>query len=157
MPTSTVAPTSTPPLARVEPAATRITNAKKEVPTGEISLLAPANDFALPNAQAEFQWEWNGVSGCEPLPAGYGFEISIWADTENAAPAGAMDAAGDQAGIRCDPKSGIRSFTVGDIRIAPGVRQSSTLRLRWRVAIVQLDPYRPVHISPSRVINLAEK
>lgn len=152
-PTSTLAPTAAPIPARPIPPAQAT---QKTGLTGEIALVSPANGVGLSGTQTEFQWKWSDGLHCEPLPKGYGFEISIWADVANVSPAGAMDAARDQAVITCDQKTGIRSFTMGDVKMAPGVRDHQNVSFRWHVAVVQIDPYMPIFTSASRIIHIAK-
>ena len=119
-----------------------------------ISLLEPADGLVLPPeiGPAEFKWMWG--KSCEPLPEGQGFEVRIWPERPGAGPMGAMDAAANQADVACEPKSGTRSYRVGQLRDAPGISAGGSGRFRWDVALVQLEPYTVLAVSGSRVFDL---
>lgn len=63
-----------------------------------------------------------------------------------------MDADIQKQEIRCDTASGIRSFTIGDIRSVPGIEGSNEGRFRWDVALVQLNPYQPIITTQFRTL-----
>jgi serine/threonine protein kinase len=138
MPTVTRAPTGTP---------TPVTSSagpRQATVSGSIELVAPDNNIQIAGDAVEFRWIWRDDKGCLPPPNGYAFEIRVWRDTDIAPPMGAMDARGEQGNIRCDPTSGIRSFTIGRIRTVPGTENAPSGRFRWDVALIKLDPYEPV-------------
>jgi len=137
-PTATRRPTTTPTPARAKP-----TPANVVVLDGFIELVAPADNIQVGEA-VEFQWKWRENKGCQPPPAGYAFEIRVWPDNNTSPPMGAMDAGAEKSQINCDPDSGVHSFVIGKIRDVPGAKGLSAGRLRWDVAIVQVDPYQPI-------------
>jgi hypothetical protein len=141
-PTATRRPTTTPTPARARP-----TPSKAVVLDGFIELVAPADNIQIGDA-VEFQWKWQENKGCQSPPAGYAFEIRIWPDNNTSPPMGAMDAGAEKSKINCDPSSGVHSFVIGKIRDVPGAKGLSGGRLRWDVALVQVDPYQPI-ITPT--------
>ncbi|GAB4423957.1 MAG: hypothetical protein Fur0044_21960 [Anaerolineae bacterium] len=141
-PTATRRATTTPTPARARP-----TTADTVVPDGFIELVAPTDNIQIGDT-VEFQWKWHENKGCQSPPAGYAFEIRIWPDNNTSQPMGAMDAGAEKSRIHCDPGSGIHSFTIGRIRDVPGARGLANGRLRWDVALVQVDPYQPI-ITPT--------
>ena len=121
---------------------------------GSITLVELPDQIALPAdvGRVEFKWLWQG-KGCEKPPAGYGFEIRIWPERPGFIPLGIMDAA-KQDDIKCEADSGTRSYEVGNLRSAPGVKVVDGGRFRWEIALVQLEPYTLVDVSPSRTFDL---
>lgn len=115
-----------------------------------VILVAPRNEFVLPSKSAEFQWRLGNERNCQALPDGLGFELRIWPDGSH--PMGAMDATADQDKIGC--QAGIYTYTIGDITMASGVKNSNTDRFRWDVAVVQLNPYKPLHSYQDRIVYL---
>jgi hypothetical protein len=111
---------------------------------GRIELVIPADNIQVSPDSIAFGWKWLDNKGCEPTPDGYAFEIRIWQDTDFSPPMGAMDALVQKPNISCDPATGIRTFTIGQIRTVPGVAGQNKGRFRWDVALVQLTPYNPV-------------
>jgi hypothetical protein len=87
------------------------------------------------------------------MPDGYGFDVRIWPEGPVLAPLGVTDAM-DQKGIFCDPKSSTFGYEVGNLRGAPGVAELGAGRFRWDIALVQLDPYKPIDVSGSRIFDL---
>lgn len=136
-PTSTRAPTNTPtPVPRIAAPSIKIDS--------PIELIAPANDIQLPNQTVQFQWRWLENDACVQPPDGYAFEIRVWRDNNIDGPQGAMDAKTEKQNIQCDPTTGLRSFTIGNIKSVPGFQNTREGRFRWDVALVKLDPYQPV-------------
>jgi len=157
-PTSTLAafatPTLVPPTATPAPqagtssavaAAPTATGAVNDGP--EIDLIEPEDGANLTINNVEFKWQYG--KGCQSPPPGTGFEVRIWPDNPGAQPEGAMDAEENQKGIICDPATGIRSYTVGNVKAAPGVGRADAGAFRWDVAIVQLDQYRVLASAPA--------
>lgn len=138
-PTSTRAPTNTPTTASRSAALPSIT-----IEGSTIELIAPVNDIQLPSQTVQFQWRWRGNEGCVQPPDGYAFEIRVWRDNNIDPPQGAMDAKAEKLNIQCDVSTGIRSFTIGNIKSVPGFQNTTEGRFRWDVALVTLDPYQPV-------------
>lgn len=129
----------------------------QQTPDGSITLLELPNNLLLPAdvGRVEFKWLWNEVSVCTPPPEGVGFEVRIWPDLPGYGPVGVADAAGTQDKVICDPKSGTRSYEVGDLRNTPGVRAGGSGQFRWEVALIQLTaPFTQVAVSESRVFQL---
>jgi hypothetical protein len=123
--------------------------------TDQIKLLDPADNVRmLPEpGQLEFKWVWVG-HGCAAPPQGQGFEVRIWPNQAGFGPMGVMDAK-QQGAIRCEAKTGTRTFEVGNLRGAPGVIAGGGGGLfRWDVALVRLDPYAPQMAAASRVFEL---
>ena len=58
-------------------------------------------------------------------------------------PLGAMDAKEEQGWITCDV-TGIRSYTVGNIKLTPGVAGAEAGNFRWDLALVHLHPYQVI-------------
>ena len=140
-PTATRRPTNT-------PTATAVPQKRQEVAViaadGSVELVWPQNDIHVPENEMEFRWIWRENKGCEQPPDGYAFEIRIWRDNDFSAPMGAMDAQRQKQNITCDPASGIRAFTIGNLKSVPGAEGQKSGTLRWDVALVQLNPYNPV-------------
>ncbi|MCB0168880.1 MAG: hypothetical protein KDI79_31925 [Anaerolineae bacterium] len=152
-PTATRAPTSTPTATATlrpfrPPTATATAGATLD---GWIEPVSPDENFYLPADGLTFQWQWHDNKGCQQPPDGYGFEIRVWRDVSTDFPQGAMNARDEKPNITCDPKSGVYTFSVGNVKKVPGIQNSEFGRFRWDIAIVQLDPYAPVITSPSRV------
>jgi hypothetical protein len=125
---------------------------------GVISLEQPQDNHSLPEStgQFEFKWRWSLSDACQLPPAGYGFELRIWPDHPDFGPLGAMgDARLSQADIFCDPASGLFGYLVPDLKKTPAVQAAGAGRFRWDVVLVQLDPYKSVLASASRVFELA--
>jgi hypothetical protein len=123
--------------------------------TDKILLLEPAENVQMKEepGRLEFKWVWVG-HGCAKPPQNQGFEIRIWPDQAGATPMGVMDAKKQDA-IRCEEKTGTRTFEVGNLRGAPGVMAGGGGgQFRWDVALVQLDPYAPQAAAASRVFEL---
>jgi hypothetical protein len=122
--------------------------------SGNIIPVELADHISLPAnvERVEFKWIWKD-RGCEAPPDGQGFEIRIWPERPGYGPMGIMDAA-DQSVIACDEKTGARIYEMGDLRAAPGVNAVDGGRFRWEVALVQLDPYEALDVSPSRIFDL---
>jgi hypothetical protein len=115
---------------------------------GTIELIAPADNLQIASDTVEFKWKWHENKGCEQPPEGFAFEIRVWHDNNAAPPMGAMDARLEKLNIRCDASTGTRAFTIGRIRDVPGAKGLPGGRLRWDVALVQLDPYQPIVTTP---------
>lgn len=137
-PTVTRAPTNTP--TRVPRAATP----SSTIEGSSIELIAPTNDTQLPSQTVQFQWRWRENKGCTQPPDGFAFEIRVWRDNNIDPPQGAMDAKAEKLNIQCDSTTGIRSFTIGNIKSVPGFQNTTEGRFRWDVALVRVDPYQPV-------------
>jgi hypothetical protein len=137
-PTATRRPTGTPTPTTAPPRRQGVTV------DGSVELIWPEPDSHVSPNQVEFRWRWLADKGCEQPPAGYAFEIRVWRDNDVSGPMGAMDAGLQKQNIGCDPASGIRTFTIGQISTVPGAEGQSSGRLRWDVALVQLEPYKPV-------------
>jgi hypothetical protein len=139
LPTATRLPTNTPTPVRVQPPR------NNEITLdGTIELLAPTDNIQMTSDAVEFKWLWHENKGCQQPPEGYAFEIRVWPDNDTTAPMGAMDARLEKPQISCDPNTGIRSFTIGKLRDVPGARNLQAGRLRWDVALVQVEPYQPI-------------
>jgi serine/threonine protein kinase len=148
-PTSTLAPqrpTSTP--VRQAPASS---NVAPRSSNGTITLLSPESEHHPPGNELEFRWHWTEATPCAPLPPNQGFEVRLY--RANATPAGAMDAK-NQAAIMCNPATGERSVTVGNIYLTGGVKGATEGVFHWDVAVVQLDEYKPLTTSSPRVIKI---
>jgi hypothetical protein len=163
-PTATASPTNTPspptrtPTPPVTPARS-ISPTQTPLPSGlgtgpAIILIELPDKFSLraDASRVEFKWIWEGKE-CAPPPEGQGFEIRIWPEQPGFGPLGAMDAS-KQDEIACDPKSGTRSYEIGNLRGTPGVSAVGSGRFRWDVALVKLDPYTPIAVSGSRIFDL---
>lgn len=137
MATVTRAPTDTP-----TPIPPRPRTAEVAV-DGAIELIAPDDNIQIGDT-VEFRWRWLADKGCEQPPEGYAFEIRVWRDNNFASPQGAMDARAQKQNVTCDPATGIRSFTIGQIKSVPGFENTTEGRFRWDVALVKLDPYTPI-------------
>jgi hypothetical protein len=135
-PTITRAPTNTP--TTIPQNITRV-----PAPDGSIELIAPEDNIQLSSDTVEFRWRWRENKGCAQPPDGYAFEIRVWRDNNIDSPKGAMDAQAEKLNVRCDPNTGIRSFTIGQIRAVPGFERTREGRFRWDVALVILNPYTP--------------
>ena len=144
-PTSTPTPTPRPfrPTATPTPAGGNI--------DGWIELISPAENFYLPADGLIFQWKWHENKGCQQPLDGYGFEVRVWRDVSTDFPQGAMNAKEEKVNITCDPKDGVYTFSIGNIKKVPGVHNAKDGRFKWDIAIVQLDPYTPIITSQSRI------
>jgi serine/threonine protein kinase len=125
-------------------AATRPVTPQPVRPEGTLELIEPENGQPLADDRVVFRWVWRD-KGCSQPPVGYGFEIRIWPDKDLDRPPGAMSAEAGLAETQCDPNTGIRSFTIGNVKEAPGFEGAREGRFRWDVALVELaPPYRPI-------------
>jgi hypothetical protein len=113
-------------------------------------LVDPGNEIQLADDTVVFRWRWLENKGCSQPPDGYGFEIRIWPDNTFAPPEGAMNAAAEKLNIHCDQNTGVRSFTLGNIKDAPAFKASKEGRFRWDVALVRLEPYEIVITTQHR-------
>lgn len=124
---------------------------------GAIALVEPTDGYSALSPRVEFKWRWPAQnSHCDPLPAGVGFEIRIWANPSfrpGAVPMGAMNAREEQLRVQCDPDTGIRLFVVDNISFAPGVSSAGTDKLLWDVALVNLEPYGVIKNSEPVALN----
>ncbi len=135
--------------------------------TALIELIDPGPGFALPPGadQLEVKWRWTGdeVRPCQLLER-HGFDVRVWpsasnpllseADRQAITPLGVLDAVTEQSKISstCDPRTGIRRFTINSLRALPGVAPSGgSGQFFWDVAYVQLKPvYIPLMVSTYR-------
>ncbi len=136
--------------------------------SGLIVPLGPDAAYTVPagQEQLEFKWEWLGdeLRPCQLLE-GYGFEIRIWPALDNPfvpaaqqaeiKPLGVIDAVEDQDLIAssCDPRNGIRRFTVNGLSQTPGVALAQGQgQFFWDVAYLQLEPFAsaPLMVSMPR-------
>lgn len=123
-------------------------------PDGSITLVELPNQQQLPVdvGPVDFKWVWNKTPACEALPDDQGFEVRVWAP--GFGPLGVADVT-KQDEIVCDPKSGTRTLTVGNIRNTPGVKQTGSGEFVWQVALVELkEPFTPLAVSEMRVFYL---
>ncbi len=143
-PTATATPTPhlpTPTPRRVVPTATRV-----PVANGTFYLLNPISTESPTYGETEFRWRWTG-----DLPAGYGFEIRVWADGEP--PLGAHDAVRDNQFGKIKFAGGDEYRLTINIKDAAGVRRRSG-EYNWAVALVQYQPaYKDLGIvsAPARL------
>jgi hypothetical protein len=129
---------------------------------GSITLLAPENNAVLPsNAnQLEFKWLWQGsdmkLARCEKLD-GFGFEVRIMPARDGFGFLGAMDAAKNQEDMffGCDPESGVHTYLVTYLKDKPGVKAGEAGKFLWDVALVQLNPYKPIITPMPRLFEIS--
>ncbi len=108
---------------------------------GVIGLESPQGDMA--GAIQTFRWKWS--EGCA-LPQGLGFQIRIWPDGHDRY--GAMDAK-EVTLLKCSG-SGYWSREINVSR-AHGISSTGgSGRFKWDVALVTLDPYKPL-VSSSQI------
>ena len=135
--------------------------------TGQIVSVDPAPGYLLPEEmdQLEVKWQWLGTEArpCQLLD-GYGFDVRVWpsatnpqlseAQRQEITPLGVLDAVADQQKIvdGCDPRTGIRRYTINYLKSVPGVLPSGgSGQFFWDVAYVQLEPYYvPLMVSAPR-------
>jgi serine/threonine protein kinase len=123
-------------------------------PGGRLELIGPENNIQVAGGGGvNFQWRWldedNQVRGCDQQPPeGYGFQIRVWANPNDPNPPGIRDASTAPA---CDPNTGIRTHSSGDIKTAPGLQGLAHAEFRWDVAIIELEPpYQATIVSEYR-------
>jgi hypothetical protein len=119
---------------------------------GVINLLGPDQDFSYPASVGgtEFKWQWSGSCA---LPQNHGFQIRIHAAMTGTVPLGVMDVTKEQQYIGCGG-DGIYSFTVNNLKGAPGVKQTHIGKFLWDVAYIQLDPYLELTTSGPRLFEI---
>ncbi len=144
--TATATPTPTPHLPTPTPRRALPTATRASVTSGVFSLLHPISTDPPTYGETEFRWRWTGN-----LPAGYGFEIRVWADGEP--PLGAHDAVRDNQLGKVKFTGGDEYRLIANIKDAAGVRQRSG-EYNWAVALIQYQPeYKDLGIvsTPARL------
>ncbi len=142
-PTATASPTATP----HPPTATPRRISSTATPTsgvtgGVFRLLNPISTDSPTHGDTEFRWRWTGN-----LPAGYGFEIRVWANGEP--PLGAHDAIRDNQTGTVQHVGGDEYQLLTNIKDAAGVRQRNG-EYNWAVALIQYQPtYKDLGIASS--------
>jgi len=149
-PPPTDTPTSTPTVTPAQIAVVSVSSSPQVPPTatpefvGEILLEEPIHNLLMPVKvrDFEFKWYWTGRNDCI-LPTEYAFEVRIWPPAGS--PMAAMDAIAERDKIYCDPVSGLWSYTVPNLKDAPGpmsvaVETAATGPYLWNVALMRTYP-----------------
>jgi hypothetical protein len=124
---------------------------------GFITLEEPKPDLIMPVQVRDFEFKWRYSEGCN-LPNEYAFELRIWPPAGQ--PMGAMDAIAQRDQVYCDPVSGLYSYTVPNLKDAPGpmsvaVETAATGPFLWNVALLRTYPaIVPVATSDARIFTI---
>lgn len=113
---------------------------------GIIQIISPQNNSLINSKDLLIEWIWiSKLEGnCMSLPEGYGFEIRIGTQ-------GIMNAVKEQDDIKCDPKTGIYSYLVGDIYTAVANKPKP---YNWNVALIRFNPYNPITESKAFILQI---
>jgi hypothetical protein len=157
LPTDTTTATPVPPT----PAPTNTLSPPTPTPTEEvagiITLVEPEHNLLMPVLVRDFEFKWRWSGGCE-LSTEYAFELRIW--PPGGEPMGAMDAITHRKDVYCDPVSGLYSYTVPNLKDAPGpmsvaVETAATGPFLWNVALLRTYPaIVPVATSDTRMFTI---
>lgn len=134
-PLPTMTPTQTPTPTPQRPTATSIRVLDTPTPalsSASFSLLSPTALSGATKGEVEFNWIWN-----DAIPAGYGFEIRVWANGE--IPLGAHDALQDNNNGQIVALGNNQYRLTLNIKSAQGVRNRSG-EYFWTVALVEISP-----------------